>query len=91
MFQFTNIYVLAAFGTIGGALFGFDISSMSAWIGAGQYTNYFNSPDSNLQGGITVGLRRQYMNPSSAFNIDLQIGLNERRFLRRCNRSRLFG
>lgn len=54
MFQFTNIYVLAAFGTIGGALFGFDISSMSAWIGTDQYTNYFNSPDSDLQGGITV-------------------------------------
>lgn len=28
-----NIYVLAGFGTIGGALFGFDVSSMSAWVG----------------------------------------------------------
>ena len=48
--------MLAAFGTIGGALFGFDISSMSAWIGANQYLDYFNSPDSNLQGGITASM-----------------------------------
>lgn len=45
--------VLAAFGTIGGALFGFDISSMSAWIGVPQYLDYFHRPDSNLQGGVS--------------------------------------
>ncbi|KAF4555617.1 Sugar (and other) transporter-like protein 35 [Elsinoe fawcettii] len=56
MYRFTNIYVLAAFGTIGGALFGFDVSSMSAWIGAEQYTTYYNSPDSTLQGGITASM-----------------------------------
>ncbi|KAK8091258.1 sugar transporter [Apiospora phragmitis] len=56
MYTITNIYVLAAFGTIGGALFGFDISSMSAWIGADQYLDYFGSPDSNLQGGITASM-----------------------------------
>lgn len=65
--------MLAAFGTIGGALFGFDVrcvystspppeydsietntsySSMSAWIGVDTYTDYFGSPDSNLQGGV---------------------------------------
>lgn len=27
-------------------------SSMSAWIGANQYLDYFNSPDSILQGGV---------------------------------------
>jgi hypothetical protein len=27
-------------------------SSMSAWIGSDQYLDYFNSPDSNLQGGV---------------------------------------
>jgi len=48
--------VLAAFGTIGGALFGFDISSMSAWIGTNQYLDYFDSPNSNLQGGITASM-----------------------------------
>ncbi|KAH2539008.1 hypothetical protein KXW97_005365 [Aspergillus fumigatus] len=56
MYRISNIYVLAAFGTIGGALFGFDVSSMSAWIGTHQYLDYFNSPDSNLQGGITASM-----------------------------------
>lgn len=51
-----NRIVLAAFGTIGGALFGFDISSMSAWIGTDQYLNYFNNPGSTLQGGITASM-----------------------------------
>lgn len=51
-----TLTVLAAFGTIGGALFGFDVSSMSAWIGADQYLDYFDSPDSNLQGGITASM-----------------------------------
>lgn len=48
--------MLAAFGTIGGALFGFDISSMSAWIGTDQYLEYFNYPNSDLQGGITASM-----------------------------------
>ncbi|KUL87618.1 hypothetical protein ZTR_05931 [Talaromyces verruculosus] len=56
MYRITNIYVLAAFGTIGAALFGFDVSSMSAWIATPQYLDYFGSPDSNLQGGITASM-----------------------------------
>ncbi|KAM0328598.1 hypothetical protein ACHAQA_005006 [Verticillium albo-atrum] len=56
MFRIYNIYVLAAFGTIGGMLFGFDVSSMSAWIGADQYLEYFNHPSSTLQGGITASM-----------------------------------
>ena len=56
MYTISNIYVLAAFGTIGGALFGFDVSSMSAWIGADQYLDYFHSPNSDLQGGITASM-----------------------------------
>jgi hypothetical protein len=44
---------LAAFGTIGGGLFGFDISSMSAWIGTESYVDYFNHPNDNLQGGVS--------------------------------------
>ncbi|KAJ9631724.1 hypothetical protein H2203_000124 [Taxawa tesnikishii (nom. ined.)] len=56
MYRISNIYVLAAFGTIGGALFGFDVSSMSAWINDQDYLNYFHSPDSNLQGGITASM-----------------------------------
>jgi hypothetical protein len=53
MYQITNIYALAAFGTIGGALFGFDVSSMSAWIDREQYLEYFNHPNSNMQGGVS--------------------------------------
>ncbi|KAJ5216617.1 High-affinity glucose transporter [Penicillium cinerascens] len=56
MYRISNIYVLAAFGTIGGALFGFDISSMSAWIGVATYMDYFGHPSSNLQGGITASM-----------------------------------
>lgn len=56
MYRIWNIYVLAAFGTIGGMLFGFDISSMSAWIGSEQYLEYFHRPDSTLQGGITASM-----------------------------------
>lgn len=37
-------------------LFGFDISSMSAWIGSQQYLDYFNSPGSTEQGGITASM-----------------------------------
>jgi len=29
---------------------------MSAWLGAEQYTTYFNSPGSDLQGGITASM-----------------------------------
>jgi hypothetical protein len=53
MYTISNIYVLAAFGTIGGALFGFDVSSMSAWIDQDQYLEYFNHPDANMQGGVS--------------------------------------
>ncbi|KAH6651989.1 general substrate transporter [Truncatella angustata] len=56
MYRIWNIYVLAAFGTIGGMLFGFDISSMSAWIGSQQYLDYFHNPDSSAQGGITASM-----------------------------------
>jgi len=54
MYTISNIYVLAAFGTIGGALFGFDVSSMSAWIDQDQYLEYFNHPDANMQGGVRI-------------------------------------
>jgi MFS family permease len=46
--------VLTTFGTIGGMLFGFDISSMSAWIASDQYLEYFGYPQSAMQGGITA-------------------------------------
>ncbi|KAF4970142.1 hypothetical protein FSARC_2739 [Fusarium sarcochroum] len=56
MYRIWNIYALAAIGTIGGMLFGFDISSMSAWIGSDQYLEYFNHPGPTEQGGITASM-----------------------------------
>lgn len=37
-----NIYVITAVSVIGGSLFGFDISSLSAILGTNQYKCYFN-------------------------------------------------
>ncbi|KAK9478302.1 general substrate transporter [Lipomyces japonicus] len=54
--KFYNTYLTAAVATIGGSLFGFDVSSMSAIIGTTQYIEYFNAPDSTLQGGITASM-----------------------------------
>jgi hypothetical protein len=41
-YQVGNIYVIAAVAVVGGALFGFDISSMSAIISTDPYLCYFN-------------------------------------------------
>ena len=63
-----NIYLIAAISIIGGGLFGFDISSMSAIIGTTQYKCYFNQgpkpasykdctgPKASVQGGITAAM-----------------------------------
>jgi len=67
MKQFGNAYVIAAISIIGGGLFGFDISSMSAIISTQNYLCYFNQgavradgtcegPTSNTQGGITASM-----------------------------------
>lgn len=63
-----NIYAIAAVAVIGGGLFGFDISSMSAIISIPAYKCYFQSgpvpddhsqctgPSSSVQGGITAAM-----------------------------------
>ncbi|KAL9596402.1 MAG: hypothetical protein Q9219_005837 [cf. Caloplaca sp. 3 TL-2023] len=63
-----NIYAISAVAIIGGGLFGFDISSMSAIISIPQYKCYFQSgpipddhsectgPTSSVQGGITAAM-----------------------------------
>ncbi|KAF5859520.1 hypothetical protein ETB97_002761 [Aspergillus alliaceus] len=66
-----NIYAIAAIAVIGGGLFGFDISSMSAIISTTPYKCYFNQgtvttndkgeqecagPTTNTQGGITAAM-----------------------------------
>ena len=75
MYTITNIYVLAAFGTIGGALFGFDVSSMSAWIDQDQYLDYFNHPSADLQGGVSDFLQTNTENllltPSTDHSLDV--------------------
>ena len=61
-----NIYLITAVAVLGGSLFGFDISSMSAILGTDQYRCYFNQGDPNdaqcagphadVQGGIVAAM-----------------------------------
>ncbi|KAL9623378.1 MAG: hypothetical protein Q9160_002271 [Pyrenula sp. 1 TL-2023] len=57
-----NLYFIAALSVIGGGLFGFDISSMSAIIATKPYLCYFSQdgdckgPRANVQGGITAAM-----------------------------------
>ncbi|OJK01452.1 hypothetical protein ASPACDRAFT_26174 [Aspergillus aculeatus ATCC 16872] len=65
-----NIYFISAIAVIGGGLFGFDISSMSAIISTQTYLCYFNQgdvkyvdgekkcsgPTADVQGGITASM-----------------------------------
>ncbi|EME38806.1 hypothetical protein DOTSEDRAFT_75518 [Dothistroma septosporum NZE10] len=71
MWKVGNIYVITAVAVVGGGLFGFDISSMSAIIGTPAYLCYFNQgprgppynsglecsgPTASVQGGITAAM-----------------------------------
>lgn len=51
-----NIYLIATISCVSGMMFGFDILSMSAFIGIEQYQNYFNHPNSTMQGLITSAM-----------------------------------
>ncbi|KAF1953322.1 general substrate transporter [Byssothecium circinans] len=51
-----NVYFLACVATMGGMLFGFDVSSMSAIIGTSQYLEYFDNPNGIVQGAIGSAL-----------------------------------
>ncbi|KAF9954726.1 hypothetical protein BGZ72_004334 [Mortierella alpina] len=51
-----NVYFLGGFATMGGMLFGFDISSMSGVVGTARYQEYFKKPSSSLQGGIVASM-----------------------------------
>ncbi|KAH9865693.1 hypothetical protein J1614_009280 [Plenodomus biglobosus] len=51
-----NVYFLACIATMGGMLFGFDISSMSAIISTDQYIEYFDNPTGVVQGAIGAAL-----------------------------------
>ncbi|KAF2120482.1 general substrate transporter [Lophiotrema nucula] len=52
-----NVYFLAMVATVGGILFGFDISSMSAIVGTPQYLNYFDNPSAagSVVGAVIAG------------------------------------
>ncbi|KAF2442641.1 high affinity glucose transporter [Karstenula rhodostoma CBS 690.94] len=69
MYQISNIYGITAIAVIGGGLFGFDVSSMSAILPTQQYRCSFNQgpfyaddpegcsgPTANVQGGITASM-----------------------------------
>ncbi|KAK9461429.1 general substrate transporter [Lipomyces oligophaga] len=51
-----NVYTISSFTALGGALFGFDIASMSAVLGTSQYTEYYGNPLGTRQGGITSAM-----------------------------------
>ncbi|KAI5969106.1 hypothetical protein CANMA_001859 [Candida margitis] len=51
-----NVYFIASISTVAGLMFGFDISSMSAFIDAKPYGKFFNHPGSTLQGFITASM-----------------------------------
>ncbi|KAL2004835.1 hypothetical protein VTN00DRAFT_3108 [Thermoascus crustaceus] len=51
-----NTYFVAIIATVGGMLFGFDISSMSAIIGTDQYLDFFENPHGVRQGAIGSAL-----------------------------------
>ncbi|KTW28185.1 hypothetical protein T552_02044 [Pneumocystis carinii B80] len=56
MYTIYHPVAIAAAATTGAMLFGFDISSMSAFVTAPQYLEYFNRPSSLLQGVITSSM-----------------------------------
>ena len=51
-----NAIFIGIVSCISGMMFGFDIASMSCFIGTDQYMDFFNSPDSDLQGIITSSM-----------------------------------
>ncbi|QWU88946.1 hypothetical protein CA3LBN_003269 [Candidozyma haemuli] len=54
--KITNIYFIACISCISGMMFGFDISSMSAFLGQDAYLRFFDSPGSDMQGFITAAM-----------------------------------
>lgn len=56
-----NIYFISALAIIGGGLFGFDISSMSAIIPGQPYLCYFN--EQGVVNGLCLGPKARYAHP----------------------------
>lgn len=51
-----NVYFIACISCLAGMMFGFDISSMSIFVGERPYLEYFHHPLSVIQGFITASL-----------------------------------
>ncbi|WPK24356.1 hypothetical protein PUMCH_001627 [Australozyma saopauloensis] len=51
-----NVYFIASISCLSGMMFGFDISSMSVFIGQEPYLKMFNNPNSTMQGFITASM-----------------------------------
>ncbi|KAK9321377.1 general substrate transporter [Lipomyces orientalis] len=56
MVRVLNVYTISAFAALGGLLFGFEISSMSAVLGTDQYKNFYGNPLGARQGAITSAM-----------------------------------
>ncbi|KAK9371777.1 general substrate transporter [Lipomyces chichibuensis] len=56
MVRLLNVYTISLLASLGGLLYGFEISSMSGVINTDQYKNYFGNPLGTLQGGITSAM-----------------------------------
>jgi MFS family permease len=54
MFKVTNVYVIGLFATVGGLLFGCDISSMSGLVSNQVYTGYFQINTAALSGAVVA-------------------------------------
>ncbi|RKP30963.1 general substrate transporter [Metschnikowia bicuspidata] len=64
-----NVYFIASISCLSGMMFGFDISSMSVFVGQEPYLRFFNNPSSEIQGFITacMSLGSFFGSLSSAF------------------------
>ncbi|KAF3163057.1 MFS sugar transporter [Orbilia oligospora] len=56
MWRISNVYGICFIASIGGGLFGFDISSMSGVLGTQAYIRYFDNPLGYRQGGISAAM-----------------------------------
>ncbi|CUM57495.1 unnamed protein product [Debaryomyces tyrocola] len=54
--KFYNIYVVTMISCVSGMMFGFDLSSISAFVSNDDYVKYFNYPSAELQGFITSAM-----------------------------------